>query len=155
MLGKGGPGAYNLAGDGDITTSDLARALGWYSVPLPDIAVDATVNIVSRLPLMPAQASWLNAIRVPVLMDCSKARAALDWDPQYDALETLGGDRAGGERGRRPRALAQVTVSTSESARYEHYFCARNQNSSVIERIRWHVVLHPPLLPTPNSRASA
>jgi UDP-glucose 4-epimerase len=89
VLGKGGPGAYNLAGDGDITTSDLARALGWYSVPLPDIAVDATVNIVSRLPLMPAQASWLNAIRVPVLMDCSKARAALDWEPHYDALETL------------------------------------------------------------------
>ena len=28
-------------------------------------------------------------IRVPVLMDCSKARAALDWDPKYDALETL------------------------------------------------------------------
>ena len=89
VLGKGGPGAYNLAGDGDITTSDLARALGWYSVPLPDIAVDATVNIVSRLPLMPAQASWLNAIRVPVLMDCSKARGNLDWEPQYDALETL------------------------------------------------------------------
>ena len=89
VLGKGGPGAYNLAGDGDITTSDLARALGWYSVPLPDIAVDATVSVVSRLPLMPAQASWLNALRVPVLMDCSKARAELGWDPKYDALETL------------------------------------------------------------------
>ncbi|MGH2755903.1 MAG: NAD-dependent epimerase/dehydratase family protein [Actinomycetota bacterium] len=89
VLGKGGPGAYNLAGDGDITTSDLARALGWYSVPLPDIAVDATVHVVSRLPLMPAQASWLNSIRVPVLMDCAKARAELGWEPRYDALETL------------------------------------------------------------------
>ena len=38
---------------------------------------------------MPAQASWLNALRVPVLMDCSKARSALGWEPQYDALETL------------------------------------------------------------------
>jgi UDP-glucose 4-epimerase len=89
VLGKGGPGAYNLAGEGDLTTSDLARALGWYSVSLPDIAVDATVKVVSRLPLMPAQASWLNALRVPVLMDCSKARSALGWEPKYDALETL------------------------------------------------------------------
>ena len=32
------PGVYNLAGAGELTMSDLADALGWYSVPLPDIA---------------------------------------------------------------------------------------------------------------------
>ncbi|MDQ4094847.1 MAG: NAD-dependent epimerase/dehydratase family protein [Actinomycetota bacterium] len=89
VLGKGEPGVYNLAGDGEITLSDLAHALGWYALPIPELAVDATLNVVSRMPLLPAQASWLNAIRVPVLMDCTKAREKLGWEPAYDALETL------------------------------------------------------------------
>lgn len=88
-LGEGPPGTYNLAGEGDLTMSDLARALGWYSVPIPEIAIDATISIVSKLPLMPARAAWLNAVRVPVLMDTSKAKVALGWRPRYDALETL------------------------------------------------------------------
>ena len=35
VLGRGQPGVYNLAGAGTLTMSDLADALGWYSVPLP------------------------------------------------------------------------------------------------------------------------
>ncbi len=62
VLGEGSPGTYNLSGDGDITTSDLARALGWYALPIPEIAVDATVTIVSKLPLLPTKASWINAL---------------------------------------------------------------------------------------------
>ena len=88
-LGEGPAGTYNLAGEGDLTMSDLARALGWYAVPIPEIAVDATISIVSKLPLMPARAAWLNAVRVPVLMDTSKAKVGLGWRPRYDALETL------------------------------------------------------------------
>lgn len=100
VIGKGKPGTYNLAGEGDVTTTDLARALGWYAVPIPELAMDATVKIVSSLPLMPARASWLSAIRVPVLMDTSKAKAELDWQPQYDAFETLAQTvRAARERG--------------------------------------------------------
>src|SRR3954447_16492415 len=33
--GRGEPGPYNLAGNGKLTFSDIADALGWYSVPLP------------------------------------------------------------------------------------------------------------------------
>ena len=88
-VGDGQPGTYNLAGDGDLTMTDLARALGWYAIPIPEIAVDATISIVSKLPLMPARAAWLNAVRVPVLMDTAKARAGLGWKPQHDALDTL------------------------------------------------------------------
>ena len=83
------PGTYNLAADGEITVDDLAHALGWYSVPVPEIAIDTTAKIVSRLPYMPPQASWINAVRVPVLMDTSKARRNLGWQPKHDALDTL------------------------------------------------------------------
>lgn len=88
-LGKGAPGVYNLAADGELSVTDLAHALGWYALPLHDSLVDATLKVVSNLPLLPASASWVHAIRTPVLMDTTKARSELDWKPRYDALETL------------------------------------------------------------------
>jgi nucleoside-diphosphate-sugar epimerase len=87
--GRGEPGHYNLAGDGEITVSDVAHALGWYVVPLPDIAVDATVKVVSALPMLPAEARWVKAIDTPVIVDTTRARSKLGWEPRYDALETL------------------------------------------------------------------
>lgn len=89
VRGAGAPGTYNLAADGDIGFDQLASALGWYSVPVPAIAIETTAKIVSRLPLMPASADWINALKVPVLMDTSKAKARLGWRPLNDALETL------------------------------------------------------------------
>ena len=89
VLGKGEPGVYNLAGEGEITMSDLADALGWYSIPVPDLAVDATAELVGRLPFVPAEATWVNAARTPVLMSTEKARKALRWKPRFDARETL------------------------------------------------------------------
>jgi nucleoside-diphosphate-sugar epimerase len=88
-LGKGEAGIYNLAGDGEITLTDLAHALGWYPLPIPDIAVDATVKVISRMPLLPTEAKWINAIRVPVLVDTTRAKEKLGWEPRYDVLETL------------------------------------------------------------------
>ena len=89
VMGRGEAGIYNLAADKVINVSDLAHALGWYSIALPDLAMDATVKVVSRFPLLPASASWLHAVRVPVIMDSSKAKSKLGWRPRYDSLETL------------------------------------------------------------------
>jgi nucleoside-diphosphate-sugar epimerase len=89
VLGRGKPGIYNLAGPGELTMSDLAKELGWYSLPLPEAAVGATADIVARLPFLPAEASWINAMRTPVLMDTSKARSELGWRPQHDGRDTL------------------------------------------------------------------
>jgi UDP-glucose 4-epimerase len=89
VLGRGEPGVYNLAAEGEMTMSDLAQALDWYSVPLPELAVDAAAGLVARLPFMPAEAQWVNALRTPVIMDTSKARAKLGWKPSHDARETL------------------------------------------------------------------
>lgn len=83
------PGTYNLAADGEVTLSDLAHALGWYAMPIPELAVDLTARIVSRVPLMPTRASWISALSVPVLMDTSKAKMNLSWEPEHDAFDTL------------------------------------------------------------------
>jgi UDP-glucose 4-epimerase len=68
---------------------DLADALGYYTVPVPELAVDATAEVISRLPFLPDEASWIEAARIPVIMDTAKARSQLGWRPRHDALETL------------------------------------------------------------------
>ena len=57
--------------------SDLADALGWYSVPVPALAVEATAEIVTRLPLMPPSVDWIHSVRKPVLMKTDRARKQL------------------------------------------------------------------------------
>jgi nucleoside-diphosphate-sugar epimerase len=89
VLGRGEPGTYNLAADGTLTMADLADALGWYSFPVPELALGAASELVARLPFVPAEAQWIESIRRPVLMDTSKARKVLGWRPHHDARETL------------------------------------------------------------------
>jgi UDP-glucose 4-epimerase len=100
VMGDGTPGTYNLAAEVPITVRDVAEALGWRSVRIPRAALGALAELLSRAPLVPAQARWINAIRKPVLMDTAKARRELRWSPAHDAhqtlLETVAGARAAG-----------------------------------------------------------
>jgi nucleoside-diphosphate-sugar epimerase len=89
ITGRGEPGIYNLAAEGTIGVSDLASALGWYSVPIPNLAVEVTAEVIARIPFAPAELSWINALRVPVVMDTQKAREKLGWQPAHDTRETL------------------------------------------------------------------
>jgi UDP-glucose 4-epimerase len=89
VLGRGSPGVYNLAGRGQLTVAQLADELGWYSIPVPDLAVDAVAEMVGRLGFLPAQAQWIAAFREPVIMSASKARRELGWRPRHDAVSTL------------------------------------------------------------------
>jgi UDP-glucose 4-epimerase len=89
VVGRGAPGTYNLAGDGTITFSDLASALGWYSIPVPELAVDATAEIVARIPFVPPEARWVEAGRKPVLLDTARARRELRWRPKHDSAATM------------------------------------------------------------------
>jgi nucleoside-diphosphate-sugar epimerase len=89
VLGRGEPGVYNLAGSGELSVKMLADELGWYSIPVPELALDALAETVGRLGFLPAQAQWIAAFREPVIMSTAKARSELRWRPQHDALQTL------------------------------------------------------------------
>jgi UDP-glucose 4-epimerase len=89
VLGHGEPGVYNLAGPGELTMREIAKALGWYSVPMPAAALDSAAELIARLPMVPSQAQWIESLREPVLMDTSKARRELGWEPRHSARETL------------------------------------------------------------------
>jgi nucleoside-diphosphate-sugar epimerase len=89
VRGVGEPGPYNLAAGGTLTFAHLAEALGWYSVPVPKLAVEATAEIATRLPLTPDSVAWLHSVRKPVLMKTDRARRLLKWRPQHTAHRTL------------------------------------------------------------------
>jgi UDP-glucose 4-epimerase len=89
VAGRGKPGAYNLAGNGLLTMSDVARELDWYAVPIPELAVEATAEIVARLPRAPEIASWIEAARREVLMKTDRAKKSLRWQPKHTAKATL------------------------------------------------------------------
>jgi nucleoside-diphosphate-sugar epimerase len=99
-VGEGQPGVYNLAGDGVITFGDVARALGYHTVPIPRAALIATAEVLERVPVKPAKAEWIAVVRTPVVMDTTKARLKLAWRPLHstrDTLrETVAGARASG-----------------------------------------------------------
>jgi UDP-glucose 4-epimerase len=89
VVGRGTPGTYNLAAAGELTIKQLAEELGWYSIPVPELAVDAVAEMIGRLGFLPAQAQWIAAFREPVIMSTEKARRELRWRPRHDALATL------------------------------------------------------------------
>jgi nucleoside-diphosphate-sugar epimerase len=88
VLGKGTPGPYNLAGGGTLQARDLAAALGWYSVPIPELAVDATAEVIARIPA-PPQLAWIHSVRKEVLMKTERAKKELGWQPKHGSKATL------------------------------------------------------------------
>ena len=87
--GRGSPGPYNLAASGTLTLSDVADALGWYSVPFPDLALDVTMEALARMPRLPEQLAWIQSARKPVLMRSARAKKELGWKPKHTARSTL------------------------------------------------------------------
>jgi UDP-glucose 4-epimerase len=88
-LGRGEPGPYNLAARGTLTISDVADALGWYSVPVPGMAVEAAAEVATRLPFAPDSVAWLHSAKKPVLMKTARAKKELKWRPKHTAAATL------------------------------------------------------------------
>ncbi len=89
ICGEGSPGVYNLAGQGEIQVRDIARALGWRWVPVPRPAVGIGTAAARRLSFASPKLEWAIAADTPVLMDTTRARRDLGWQPKHPAKETL------------------------------------------------------------------
>jgi nucleoside-diphosphate-sugar epimerase len=87
--GAGVPGAYNIAGDGEVTLGEVARATGTRSVRIPHSLAVAASDALARLPMVPAAAEWIHLGRTSMVMDTSRAKTVLGWHPKYTASETL------------------------------------------------------------------
>jgi nucleoside-diphosphate-sugar epimerase len=89
VIAAGPPGAYNIAADGIITATDIARELGMFALPLPAGPAQAAARAIAALPFLPPVAQWVEAASHPAIMDTTRAKKALGWAPRFTALEAL------------------------------------------------------------------
>ncbi len=89
VVGAGPPGAYNIAAEGLLTATDVARELGLLPVPLPAAPARTAARALAALPFLPPSAEWVEAASQPAIMDTSKAREQLGWSPRFTAMQAL------------------------------------------------------------------
>ena len=82
-------GVYNLAGDGEVSLSEVATALGARPIRVPAVTAAVASAAIARLPFLPSSAEWLHATRTSVVMDIGKAKSVLGWNPRYTSAQTL------------------------------------------------------------------
>ena len=89
VVAAGPAGAYNIAGDGVVTAADVARELGFLPIRTPAAPAHLAARAMSKLPLLPSFAQWVEAGSHPAVMDTTKAKEQLGWTPRYTGLEAL------------------------------------------------------------------
>jgi UDP-glucose 4-epimerase len=83
------PGAYNIAGNGEVTVTDVAEALGGRPLRVPAAAASAASAAISHLPFVPSVLEWLHVARTSVVMDTTRAKRQLGWRPTHTSAEAL------------------------------------------------------------------
>jgi UDP-glucose 4-epimerase len=82
-------GPFNVAADPVFDPDELGRALGARPVPVPGGVLRGGAAATFKLRLQPSEPGWVDmALSVP-LMDVTRAREELGWQPRHSAGEAL------------------------------------------------------------------
>jgi nucleoside-diphosphate-sugar epimerase len=82
-------GPFNIASDPVVDPATLATALEARKLPVPAGVLRAAVAVGWRARLVPIEAGWIDmALRTPV-MDTTRARTELGWQPEVTAMDAL------------------------------------------------------------------
>ena len=82
-------GAYNLAGDPPIGSSELTELFDAKPLRLPAALLRGAAALAYRSRLTPTEPGWVDmALSVP-LMDSARAREELGWVPKHSSIEAL------------------------------------------------------------------
>ena len=82
-------GAFNIAAEPELDPDELGRILGARPVPVPAAVMRALASVTWRLRLQPTPPGWIDmALAVP-LMDVTRAREELGWQPEVQLEEGL------------------------------------------------------------------
>src|SRR3954454_3124514 len=91
-------GAFTVAAEPVLDPAELARLIGARTVPVPAKVVRALAGATWKLRLQPTPPGWLDLALETPLMDMTRARTELGWEPRHSAgealLELLDGMRA-------------------------------------------------------------
>ncbi|MGW2486019.1 SDR family oxidoreductase [Streptomyces sp. NPDC001606] len=85
----GARGAFNLAADPPLDAAVLGELLGSRPVRLPRTAARSAIAAAWGLRLLPASPHLFDAVLRLPLMDCTRARTELGWQPRYSATDVL------------------------------------------------------------------
>jgi nucleoside-diphosphate-sugar epimerase len=82
-------GAFNVAAEPVLDPSELADLLGARRVPVPRAALRIGAGVSWRLRLQPSPPGWVDmALGVPI-MDVTRAREELGWEPKHSSRQAL------------------------------------------------------------------
>jgi nucleoside-diphosphate-sugar epimerase len=82
-------GAFNIAADPVLDAARIAELLGARTVPMPAAVLRTLADLTWRARLQPTPPGWLDmALNVPI-MDTTRARTELGWEPKHTAIDAL------------------------------------------------------------------
>jgi len=82
-------GAFNVAAEPVLDARILAEALGARTLPVPAAAARGAMAASWRLRLQPTPPGWLDmGLSVPI-MDTSRAREELGWEPRHSSIDAI------------------------------------------------------------------
>jgi nucleoside-diphosphate-sugar epimerase len=93
--GRGSPGVYNLAGDGELGAAESLRLLGLRRLPVPGALVGASLRALRLLPPLVPAVGWPELVAGSLLVDSAKACRELGWRPRWTSAEALEATRRG------------------------------------------------------------
>ena len=89
ILNEDAHGAFNIAADPVLDPDELARALGARKVAVPPGLLRGAAALTYALRLQPSEPGWVDmAFAVPV-MDTTRARTVLGWEPRRTSSQAL------------------------------------------------------------------
>lgn len=82
-------GAFNLAAEPPITRAELVKIMHAKAIHVPSGVLGALVDLSWRTRLQPIDRGWLDMAFTVPLLNCTRARAELDWRPRWSATAAL------------------------------------------------------------------
>ena len=82
-------GAFNIAGEGVLGARDVAEILRARTIPVPLFGAKQLMDLAHRLRISSVPGEWIDLIRYPSLMDTTRAKTVLGWQPRYTSDAAL------------------------------------------------------------------
>lgn len=82
-------GAFNLSADPPVRRDDIARVMDARPVHVPSGLIGAVVDLSWRARLQPVDRGWVDMIFTVPLLDCTRARTELGWEPTWSSTDAL------------------------------------------------------------------
>jgi UDP-glucose 4-epimerase len=82
-------GPFNVAAEPVLDPDELGRVLGARPVPLPGSVLRAGAAATFKLRLQPSEPGWVDMALSAPLMDVTRAREELGWQPRHSSGEAL------------------------------------------------------------------